>query len=82
MAVPGDKMYNSCLPFGETHQKLLATILIVLGLFALLEYAVKLIALVSKMNQVGVNACPHKLDGLQGIFGLPNCGHWVSITDH
>ncbi|KAK9404834.1 hypothetical protein NXF25_009661 [Crotalus adamanteus] len=45
MAVPGDKMYNSCLPFGETHQKLLATILIVLGLFALLEYAVKLIAL-------------------------------------
>ncbi|XP_060545594.1 uncharacterized protein LOC117674863 isoform X2 [Pantherophis guttatus] len=45
MAVPGDKVYNSCLPFGETHQKLLATILIVLGLFALLEYAVKLIAL-------------------------------------
>ncbi|XP_061486258.1 uncharacterized protein LOC133386582 [Rhineura floridana] len=45
MAVPGDKVYNSCFPFGEPHQKLLATILIVLGLFALLEYAVKLITL-------------------------------------
>ncbi|XP_053250310.1 uncharacterized protein LOC128416496 [Podarcis raffonei] len=45
MAVPGDKVYSSCLPFGETHQKLLATILIVLGLLALLEYAVRLISL-------------------------------------
>ncbi|XP_020653136.3 uncharacterized protein LOC110081077 [Pogona vitticeps] len=46
MALPGDKVYNSYLPFGEPHQQLLATILIVLGLFAVLEYAVKLIALV------------------------------------
>ncbi|XP_062997853.1 uncharacterized protein LOC134409154 [Elgaria multicarinata webbii] len=45
MAAPGDKIQNSCLPFGEPHQKLLATILIVLGLFALLEYTVQLITL-------------------------------------
>ncbi|KAJ7332080.1 hypothetical protein JRQ81_014260 [Phrynocephalus forsythii] len=46
MALPGDKVFNSCLSFGEPQQKLLATVLIVLGLFALLDYAVKLIALV------------------------------------
>ncbi|XP_067324307.1 uncharacterized protein [Anolis sagrei] len=46
MAVPGDKVYNNCLPFAEPHQKLLGTILIVLGIFALLEYTVKLISLI------------------------------------
>lgn len=60
MAVPGDKVYSSCLPFGETHQKLLATILIVLGLLALLEYAVRLISLVSPGP---------KMEGVMGFLG-------------
>ncbi|XP_053098927.1 uncharacterized protein LOC128322172 [Hemicordylus capensis] len=45
MAVPGNQVYTSCLPFGEPHQKLLITILIFLGLFALLEHALKTITL-------------------------------------
>ncbi|XP_077191802.1 uncharacterized protein LOC143836415 [Paroedura picta] len=43
MAVLGDKVYNSCLPFGEPHQKLLAAILILLGFLALLDNTIKLV---------------------------------------
>ncbi|KAL8179535.1 UNVERIFIED_CONTAM: hypothetical protein K2H54_068073 [Gekko kuhli] len=43
MAVLGDTVYNSCLPFGEPQQKMLATVLILLGVIALLGDAIKLV---------------------------------------
>ncbi|XP_060089215.1 uncharacterized protein LOC132567551 [Heteronotia binoei] len=43
MAVLGDGVYNSCLPFGEAHQNLLAVILILLGFFALVDNAFKMV---------------------------------------
>lgn len=58
MAVLGDKVYNYCLPFGEPPQKLLITILIVLGLLALLEYTIKLVTLVSRLKRMSTcTAC-------------------------
>ncbi|KAH0619181.1 hypothetical protein JD844_018952 [Phrynosoma platyrhinos] len=58
MAAAEDKVYNNCLSFAEPHQKLLGTILIVLGLFALLEYAFRLISLVSSLKQFWMNFTP------------------------
>uniref|UniRef100_A0ACB8F6J6 Uncharacterized protein n=1 Tax=Sphaerodactylus townsendi TaxID=933632 RepID=A0ACB8F6J6_9SAUR len=43
MAVLGDKAHDSCLPFGEAHQNLLAAILILLGFFALLDHTIMLV---------------------------------------
>lgn len=48
MAMLGDKLYNYCVPFADTPQKLLITILILLGLLALLEYSIKLVTVVSR----------------------------------
>ncbi|KAF7248667.1 Collagen alpha-1(XVIII) chain [Varanus komodoensis] len=65
MATLGEKVQNSCFPFGDPHQQLLAAILIVLGLFAILEYGVRLITLVSKLShgplmykKLGSNVAP------------------------
>lgn len=70
MAVLGDKVYNSCLPLGEPHQKLLAAVLILLGFFALLDNAIKLTTWVSRST-----AAPGNVSLLIGMGGLERIPH-------